>query len=180
MSARGWLFTFADLAALLLAFFVLALAMTRPNSWLPSAPKAAPTAAGGAGMAEETRADRTRFAYLAGLVEGVVTAWPAPCRPAVARAETELRLHWPDPAILTDKTCRRLLAAESPILRALARAATEVVLAEIRPRAAPAADWGGLLQQGRWLGELLGRMPIRLLEPGTPAATRLVFRGVPP
>ncbi len=180
MSARGWLFTFADLAALLLAFFVLALAMTRPRSWLPPAQKATPVAAGGAGMAATVRADRARFAYLAGLVEGVVGVWPAPCRPAVARTRAELRLHWPDPAILTHATCRRLLAAESPTLRSLARAASEVVLAEIRPGATPAADWDGLLRQGWWLGERLGRVPIRLREPGRPAAIRLVFRGAPP
>ncbi len=179
MSGRGWLLTFADLAALLFAFFALALAMTRPESWTWRDPPPAGTPVTGTGAeGASTQVKGTRFAYLAGLVASAVRAWPGSCRPRVARTGGALVLRWADPAVTTSR-CAGPLTRDGPRLAALAAAASEVVLARHRigPVVPEAVDWAALDGAAARLARHLGRMPLRLVVPDDRPALVLTFRG---
>lgn len=165
---RAWLFTFADLAALLLAFFVLAYSMTALDreTWRRVSGTLASDAAGSSpaahapppGLTAEgpAAAGPERLDYLAGVLARELEQSGRPCGLAAALRRGQLVVDLGTfPAGLDDPVCRSALRRVGEVVARLVAGRPEVAAIE-RPASVP-SDPGAALSTAWTTAELAQR-----------------------
>ncbi len=175
----GWLVTFADLAALVLAFFVLYLSMAEIDrdrlarlvaAYLgvlsldgappePAAPRAPP-------LPEPAPAPEDEAIRLARTLSLAVEDLPPGCRPAVGAVETAVRLTLPRALFGGDAMCRPIRRDLDRRLRRIADRKGELILLLPGAPVQEPASWMRLMDAADRVGGWLGRRPAALFDPG--------------
>ncbi len=187
----GWLVTFADLAALVLAFFVLYLSMAEidrdrlarlvaaylgvlPLDGAPPDPAAlrAPP------LPEPAPAPEEEAVRLARTLSLAVEDLPPRCRPAVRAVETAVRLVLTRELLAEETLCRGIRRDLARRLRRIAAGDGDLVLVLAGAPALEPASWAPLTDVADRVAGWLGRRPAVLFDPraGPDSAPELWYR----